>query len=75
MSFEDGMRTGVLRAKKAHPGSDRVIDKIAKEFQARKDNGEFEGWDWNMIMDDFLKIIGRKCIRTRPFRSSKRMSK
>jgi hypothetical protein len=45
MSFEDGLRTEVLRAKQAHPGFDWTIGKIAEDFQARKDKGEFEGWD------------------------------
>lgn len=72
MSFEDGMRAEVLRAKANHPGFDRVIDRIAADFQHRKDGDEFEKWDWNMIMDDFLTAIRRKCVRTRPFKSSKR---
>jgi hypothetical protein len=75
MSFEDELRTEALRAKANHPGFDRVIDRIAEDFQNRKDKGEFEKWDWNMIMDDFLTAVGRKCVRTRPFKSSKRGSK
>lgn len=71
MSFEDGMRTEAIRAKADHPGFDRVIDKIVEDFQNRKDEGEFEKWDWNMIMDDFLTAVRRKCVRTRPFKSSK----
>jgi len=69
------MRTAVLRAKKDRKGFDRVIDRIAEDFQTRKDKGEFEGWYWNMIMDEFLTAVRRKCVRTRPFKSSKRGNK
>ena len=72
MSFEDGMRTESIRAKANHPGFDRVIDKIVKDFQNRKDKGEFEQWDWNMIMDEFLTAIRQECVRTRPFKRRKR---
>ncbi len=72
MSFEDGIRTEVLQAKANHPGFDRVIDRIAEDFQDRKDAGDFENWDWDMIVDDFLTAVRRKCVRTPPFRSSKR---
>jgi len=75
MSFEDGLRTEVLRAKQAHPGFDWTTGKIAEDFQARKDKGEFEGWDWSMIAEDFHTAVKRKCVKRRPFKSSKRSSK
>ena len=50
MSFENGIRTETSRAKKAHPGFDRTIDRVTEEFRTRQAKGEFqEGWDWNMI--------------------------
>jgi hypothetical protein len=72
MSFEDELRTEALRAKANHPGFDRTIDKIVEDFRARQAKGEFEKWDWNMIAEDFHTAVRRKCVRTRPFKSSKR---
>ena len=75
MSFEDELRTEALRAKANHPGFDRMIDKISEDFQVRKAKGEFEKWYWDMIAEEFHKAVSRKCIKRRPFKSSKRGSK
>ena len=72
MSFEDELRTEALRAKANHPGFDHAIDKIVKDFQDRKGTGEFEKWYWNMIAEEFHTAVGRKCVKRRPFKSSKR---
>lgn len=76
MSFEDGIRTEASRAKKAHPGFDRTIDRVTEDFRNRQAKGEFqEGWDWNMIAEEFHNAVSRKCVKSRPFKSSKRGSK
>jgi hypothetical protein len=75
MSFEDELRKEALRAKVKYPGFDHAIDKVVEDFQARKADGEFEIWYWGMIAEEFHNAVSRKCIKRRPFKSSKRGSK
>lgn len=75
MSFEDGIRTEALRAKRKHPGFDRTIDRVTEEFKERHAAAEFQGWDWSMIAEEFHNAVEQKCIKRRPFKSDKRQSK
>lgn len=75
MSFEDGIRTEALRAKEKHPGFDKTIDRVKEEFSGRHADAEFKGWDWSMIAEEFHNAVDRKCVKRRPFKSSKRKSK
>jgi hypothetical protein len=75
MSFEHGIWTEALRAKSNHPGFDKTIDRVMEDFRTRQAKREFEGWDWNMIAEDFHKAVERKCVRVRSFQSGKRGGK
>ena len=71
MSFEDEIRKTASLARRNNPGFNRTIDKIVEDFQNRKDKGEFKNWDLGMITEDFLIAVSRKCVKVRPFKSSK----
>jgi hypothetical protein len=75
MSFEDGMRNLADRAKRDRPGFDRTIDGIARDFMARSTQGEFSGWDFNMISENFLEAVQTKCLKRSRRAPSKRDGK
>ncbi len=75
MSFEEGIQTEAFRAKRNHPGFDKTIDRVTEDFKSRQVKGEFQGWDWSMISEDFHEAVQRKCVKTRPFKSDKRWNK
>jgi hypothetical protein len=59
MSFEEEIEGEGRAAKRSHPGSDRVVDRVVTDFKDRRKAGEFHLWDWNMIQEDFHKAVDR----------------
>ena len=75
VSFEDGIRAEAIRANSRYPGFGSTIDKVQADFKARQVKGDFQGWDRNMITEEFHNAVNRKCVKPRPSKGRKRRTK
>ncbi len=54
----------------------KAIDTALRRMKERNTAGEFEGWAWIEIQEEFLNEISRRSPRkSKPYRSGKRGSK
>jgi hypothetical protein len=65
-----------LRYSKTKKYSEKGIDKALTRMKEQNVAGEFQGWAWSAVVDEFINAIIRYSpLRERPYRSGKRSSK
>ncbi len=65
-----------LRYSKTKKYSEKGIDKALVTMKERNAAGEFKGWAWAEVCDEFINAVNRSSpIRSKPYKSGKRMSK
>jgi hypothetical protein len=64
MPFEEELRTEIYKAQKRRPRFPKTIEKVAKEFRERHENGDFADYgSWHVIAGEFHSTVDARCRR------------
>ena len=64
MSFEEGLRGEIYKAKKRRPRFPKTIEKVANEFRERHEKGDFADYgSWDVIAAEFHSTVDNQCRR------------